>query len=297
MGAESQLVWYIVPVVICTAILLIAIVLEFFARKSHAIQNLAEILKSGAFLSPTVLTIAIGILLIVGGVQDFLFGPTFMLDESTFHTVIKYGQIAVGACLVLGVFTRLMTLGIIALFTSAFFIFPAMDVLDYSIFVGVAIFLFLVHKDALSFSFFFQPIGKKGFLDKYRKYGVPILMFTTGASITYSVLHHTWLSGGKAVAYLNANPDLNIAQSIFGVTNFTNEHLVFNACVIGVLMGILLAFGILERVTAIFIGIIVLTILFLVGTSFIPIALPYLAVAYIVIAGNQFEERIHQEVG
>jgi len=296
MGESSQLIWYIVPIVTCIVILLIAVVLEYFARKNQAIRNLAEILKSGAFLSPTILTIAIGILLIIGGVQDFLFGPAFVLNTSTFHTVIKYGQIAVGACLVLGVFTRLMTLGIIALFISAFFIFPALNVLDYSVFVGVSIFLFLVHQDTLSFSFFFQKIGKKGLFDKYRKYGVSILMFTTGISIIYSVIHHTWLAGGKTVAYLNANPDLNIVHSIFGITSFTNEHLVFNACVIGVLMGILLAFGILERITATFIGIAILIILFLVGVTFIPIALPYLAVTYIVIAGNQFEERIHKEI-
>ncbi|MBU1445717.1 hypothetical protein KKD70_00440 [Patescibacteria group bacterium] len=296
MGQDNQLIWYITPVVVCVAILLIAIVLEFFAKKSQAIRNLAELLKSGAFLSPTILTIAIGVLLIIGGVQDFLFGPAFTLDTSTFHTVIKYGQIAVGACLVLGVFTRLMTLGIIALFISAFFIFPTLSVLDYSIFVGVSIFLFLIHKDALSFSFFFEPIGKKGFLDRYRKYALPILMFITGASITYSILHHTWLSGGKAVAYLNANPDLNIIRSIFGVSSFTNEHLVFNICAVGVLMGILLAFGLLERITAILIGTATIILLFVIGPNFLPIALPYIAVTYIVITGNQFEERIHKEI-
>lgn len=297
MESSDQLIWYVVPAVIALGVLIMAIFLESGARKNRAIKKLGEVLKSGAFLSPTVLSIAIGFVFIISGTKGFLFTPAMALDDSTFHLVLKYGQIVIGIGMVVGVFKRLMTLGIVALFVAAFFTFPALKILDYSVFVGIGVYLFLVHRDALSFSFFFHPIGKHELFDSYRKYALPILRVLAGLGLAYAAYHHYILDSQSAIAFVDEKPLLNFMQSTFGVQSFTNEILVFQTGVVGILAGLMLALGLLERLTASLIGIGLLVTLFIIGPTFLPVSIPYFALIYIVITGNQFEEREKIEKG
>lgn len=291
MNGSHDLVWYIAPVSIAIVIFIVAVFLEFGARKSIAIKKLINVLRSGAFLDPTVLAITIGFLLIIGGWQNFLFAPGLALGGSTLDLVLRYSQVVIGTGLVLGIFIRLFNLGMLALFVAAFFAFQPLRVLDYMIFAGIAIFLFLVHRDALSFSFFFHPMDKKGVFDNYRKYALPILRFLAGVGLAYAAFHHNILNPLPSIEFLNQNPLLNIMQSIFGIESYTHAMLTFQIGVLGILAGFLLAFGILERVVSITIAFCLLFLLFIKGISFIPVAIPYFAVVYIVITGNLYEER------
>lgn len=291
MPEESQLTWYVVPSIIAISIFIAAIFIEFVARKHPAIKRLEEILKNGSFLSPTILSITIGALLIVNGYYNFLFAPGLALGESLMHTILRYAEIIIGIGLVIGIFRRTIMTGMIALYVAAFFAFPYLKVLDYAIFAGIAIYLFLVHRDALSFSFFFHPIGKKEILDKQRKYAHPLLRFIAGAGLAYAALNHNILFPDGAVAFVEQKPLLNIMQSIVGIENFSHGLFVFQAGVFGMLLGLLLAFGLLERITATLIAIGLLFGIGFVGITFLPVAIPYFAVMYIVFTGNQFEER------
>ena len=80
-------------------------------------------------------------------------------------------------------------------------------------------------------------------------------------------------------------------QNIFGLSSFTNAHLIFTTGVFGILLGFLLMFGLLERFFSSIIGIGLVLMVMIMGISFLPIAIPYFAVIYSVITGNQFEER------
>lgn len=291
MIKDSSLAWYIIPTVIAVALFLLAIFLEFGARKNNSIMRLAEILRTGAFLDSTVLSITIGVLLISSGIQNYLFAPGIGLGDSLPHLIFRFSQIIIGMGLVVGTFTRLCTIGTIALFIGGFFFFPALKVLDYLVFIGIGLFLFLVHKDVLSFTFFFHSIEKKRFLDKYRKYALPILRFITGAGLVMIALHHNIIDPQPAINFLQEKPLLNIMQSIFGLDNYSHALLVFNTGIFGILAGALLAFGLLERFISTIIAIgLVLTVI-IGGVSFLPIAVPYFAITYIIITGNQFGER------
>ena len=295
MENNEQLAWYVVPAIIAAAILIMGVLLEFGARRNNAIKKLEEVLKTGAFLSPTVLSIAIGVLLIFGGIENYLFTPGLALDDSTLNIVLRYGEMVIGILMIIGVFTRMMMVGVIALFVTAFFVFPALKVIDYSVFVGVAVYLFLIHRDALSFSFFFHPLGKHELFDQYRKYALPILRFVAGASLAFVAFHHNILDPGPAVSFVEGKPLLNFMQSAFGIESFTNEILVFQTGVFGILGGILLAFGILERIVSTIIGVGLLLTVFIMGPSYLPIIIPYFALIYIIITGNQFEAREQTE--
>jgi len=291
MNEDGLLSWYIIPTVIAVSVFLLAIFLEFVARKNSSIVRLGELLKTGAFLDSTVLSITIGILLISSGVQNYLFAPGIGLEDSIPHMVFRYTQIVIGMGLVVGTFTRLCTVGIVALFIGGFFFFPALRMLDYILFMGIGLFLFLVHKDVLSFAFFFHPLEKKGFLDKYRKYALPILRFITGAGLIFVSVHHNIIDPQPAINFIQERPLLNVMQSVFGLQDYSNALLVFNAGIFGILMGALLAFGLLERFVASVLAIGLILMVIVGGVSFLPIAVPYFAIAYIVITGNQFEER------
>lgn len=297
MDLSHDLVWYVVPVAIAVAVFIAAVFLEFGARKSIAIKKLINVLKSGAFLDPTVLAITVGFLLIIGGWQNFLFAPGLALGEDTLDIVLRYGQVVIGTGLVLGIFIRLFNLGMLALFVAAFFAFPPLQVLDYLVFAGIAVFLFLVHRDALSFSFFFHPFNKKKIFDRYRKYSLPILRFAAGAGLAYAAFHHNILNPSSAVEFLNQRPLFNFMQSVFGIETYTHSMMVFQMGVIGILGGVLLAFGILERVVAITIAICLLFSLLIRGLPFLTVAIPYFAVVYIVVTGNLYEEREFHERG
>ena len=223
--------------------------------------------------------------------QNYLFAPGIGLENSLPDMIFRFSQIIIGIGLVLGTFTRLCTIGIIALYVGGFFFFPPLKVLDYTVFMGIGLFLFLVHKDILSFSFFFHPLEKKGFLDKYRKYALPILKFITGAGLVIAVLHHNILDPQPAIAFLNERPLLNVMQSIFGLETYSHALLIFNTGIFGILIGALLAFGLLEKFIAILVAIGLILMVIIGGISFLPIAVPYFAIAYIIITGNQFEER------
>lgn len=291
MTENSSLAWYIVPSVIAVFLFLAALFVEYGARKNNALKKLAEILRSGAFLDATVLSIAVGILLIVSGFQNYLFAPGIALHDSLAHSIFSYAQIIIGIGLILGTFTRLCTIGIIALFISGFFFFPPLKVLDYSVFLGIGLFLFIIHRDVLSFTFFFHPVDKQSPFDRYRKYALPILRFITGAGLIMIFLHHHILNPEPAIQFLTERPLLNIMQSIFGLQDFSHELLIFNTGIFGILIGSLLALGILERFISSIIAIGLLLTILVGGVSFLPIAIPYFAIVYIVITGNQFQER------
>jgi len=285
MIEEDFLSWYIVPTVIAVFIFLLAIFLEFVARKNSSIMRLSEILKTGAFLDSTVLSITVGVLLISSGVQNYLFAPGIGLDNSIPHMIFRFAQIIIGTGLVVGTFTRLCTIGLVALFIGGFFFFPVFDMLDYSVFMGIGLFLFLVHRDVLSFTFFFHPLEKKGFLDRYRKYALPILRFITGAGIIFISIHHNIIDPAPTITFIQEKL----------LSNYDHSILVFNAGVFGALIGALLAFGLIERFVATIVAIGLVIAVIIGGISFLPIAVPYFAIAYIVITGNQFEEREMKE--
>jgi hypothetical protein len=287
----DQIEWYIVPIIVALSVFILAAILEFIARKNASINKLIRILKRGAFLSPTFLSIVAGVLLIAGGFDNYLFAPGMPLDESTLSLILRIAQLIIGTGLILGIFIRLVNIGLLACFLAGFFIFPAADMLDYSIFAGIAVFLFLVHRDALSFSFFFHPIEKKELFDHYRRFALPILRFIAGATLAYAALHHNILDNSAAVSFVEARPMLNIMQSVFGIEDYTHFWFVIHTGIFSILLGALLAFGLLERIASIIIGIGLLISVFIGGFNFLQIVLPYFAVIYITITGNQFEDR------
>jgi len=289
---SEQLIWYVVPIVVAATVFLIAIFLEFIARKNPSIKNLLNLLRRGSFLSPTFLSLLVGIILILAAIQNFLFAPGLVLvDDSYLSLVLRIGQLAIGLSLILGSFIRLSTLGLIACFVLGFFMFPALDMLDYSIFLGIGIFLFLVHRDALSFSFFFQPLDKQKFFDKYRKYALPILRFLAGFTLAYAAWHHNIFDNTAAIAFLEGRPLLNFMQSLFGFESYTHFWFLIHTGIFSILLGAMLAFGLLERIVATIVGIGLIFTIFIGGLNFAPVVVPYFAIIYIIFTGNQFEER------
>lgn len=291
MGEQDHLTWYIVPIIIAIAIFIFAAIVELVSRKNISIRKLLEILKSGAFLSPTFLSIITGVVLIVAASQNFLFAPGLALNDSLFSIILRIGQLVIGLSLILGIMIRLSTLGLIACFVAGFFIFPYYDMLDYTLFLGIGVFLFLVHRDALSFSFFFHPVEKHELFDHYRKYAFPVLRFIAGLTLVYAALRHNIIDYMPAVNYLEQRPLLNFMQSLFGFDWYSNFWFVIHTGIFSVLLGSLIAFGFLERLTSTIIGIGLIMAIFIGGVNFLPIILPYFAIIYIIITGNQFEER------
>lgn len=284
----QQLTWYVVPIIIALSIFILAVLLEYMARKNISIKKLIEVLKRGAFLSVTILSIVTGILFIFAATQNYLFAPALGFDNSLLHTVLRIAEAVIGVGLILAIFTRLMTVGILALYIAAFFTFNILDVLDYSIFAGISAFLFLVHRDALSFSFFFHPLEKKELFDGLRKYALPILRFITGMTLAYAAFYHNILDSQSAIAFINQKPALNIMQSLFGIENYSNYWLVIHAGIFSILTGILLALGLLKRIVSTIVATGLILVLLISGISFLPIIVPYFAVIYIIITGNQF---------
>jgi uncharacterized membrane protein YphA (DoxX/SURF4 family) len=288
---SEHLTWYVVPIVVAISVFIFAAILEFIARKNASINKLIDILKRGSFLSPTFLSIITGVLLIIGGFDNYLFAPGMPLDDSVLGLALRIAQLVIGLGLALGIFIRFMNLGLLACFVAGFFIFPYTDMLDYCIFAGIAVFLFLVHRDALSFSFFFHPVEKKELFDHYRKFALPVLRFLAGLTLAYAALHHNILDNSGAIAFVDAMPTLNLIQSIFGIESYTNYWFVIHTGIFSILLGLLMALGLLERLVSIIIGVGLLISIFIGGFNFIQIVLPYFAVIYIIITGNQFEER------
>lgn len=283
---------YVVPIIVAASIFLLAIILEFLARKNHAIKKLIDLLRRGSFLSSTFLSIIVGVILIVAALQNYLFSPGLgLVDDSYLSLALRLGQLTIGLGLILGTFVRLSTLGLIACFIGGFFMFPALDILDYTIFLGIGVFLFLVHRDALSFSFFFHPLEKKELFDKYRKYALPTLRFLAGFTLAYAAWQHHIFDNSTAVAFLDGRPLFNFMQSVFGFESYTNFWFVIHTGIFSILLGALLAFGLLERIVATIIGIGLIFTLLIGGLNFLPVILPYFAIIYIIFTGNQFEER------
>ena len=289
---SDQLVWYVVPIVVAASIFLLALILELIARKNLSVKKLLDLLRRGSFLSSTFLSILVGVILIIAGIQNYLFAPGLTLvDDSYLSLVLRLGQLAIGLSLILGSFIRLSTLGLIACFIAGFFMFPALDMFDYTIFLGVGVFLFLVHRDALSFSFFFHPVEKKEFLDHYRKYALPILRFLAGFTLAYAAWHHNIFDNSAAIAFLEGRPLLNFMQSMFGFESYTHFWFVIHTGIFSILLGALMAFGLLERIASTIIAIGLIFTVFIGGLNFAPVVLPYFAIIYIIFTGNQFEER------
>jgi len=235
-----------------------------------------------------ILAIQTAISLIAVSVTLHIFAPNQSGGMNTLGYILAGIEVFVAFSFISGILTRVGAIALIALFLFSFFLFPAWEVLEQSVYVGIALYLLIMGRGLV------RPGPHEEPLSQFARYWrmAPFLL-RTGAGISIVVLAFTekLANPGLALAFLKTHPNFNAAQLI-GLTWFTNERFVLAAGAVELTIGLALISGILPKI--VIFGMFVpfnLTLPFLPSSELLG-HLPFFAVMYTLLFLPPIEDRM-----
>lgn len=106
-----------------------------------------------------VLAVTTGFALLWAAAHNQLLATNYALPEGIGGTVLRIAEAAVGGLLMVGLFTPAASIGLLALYASAFLLFPVIEPIDYVNFAGIGLFLLFFARGRYSLDWFLgKPI-------------------------------------------------------------------------------------------------------------------------------------------
>ncbi|MEK9132976.1 MAG: hypothetical protein AAB606_04695, partial [Patescibacteria group bacterium] len=227
--------------------LLAAVIIHFSIRSRPWMRGVRSYVGSFKNWTPTVLRVLTGLVLFLGSFARFLFAPELtstifpVVSERVFLAI----QLLAGIMLVIGIFPRFSSLMGLVLYIIAALAYPALNVLPYIAFVGIFVYLILVgdsHLPRVRGGTFFADFADIFELEKFAPYAMAIMrIFTTFSFVLVALFYNMYNSETALSALRTHGVDFN---STIGVSN---EVFILFSSVSGILLGVLILFGILPR--------------------------------------------------
>lgn len=263
---------------------LVALILHFILRPLKWMRRLRSFLAAyKGWVSPVLRTLT-GLLLFGASFSRFLFAPDLLtagLSPSPEQALLSL-QLVTGLGLVIGIFPRFMSVLGFVLYTIALFVFPLLNVLGYISFIGIFTYLFLVGDDSLpkvrGVKFFPEASSLIDF-QLLKPYAMALLRIFTGVGFILVALFYKLLGLNIALDLVKLNPALNFVSAL-GFPNFTHEMFVLSGGLTEVLLGAMIIFGILPRLSGLVLIVCFTLTLQIFGISELLGHLPLYAVAF-----------------
>lgn len=231
--------------------------------------------------APAILGVQTAIAMLFAASRLNLFVPNIELPENLIGVLIA-GITAIAAfSFITGVLTRAGALITIGLWVAAFTVAPWEEVLEQTIFVGIAIYLAVVGRGVV------RDTGQIGdamgrLADRLTPFALPALRIGAGTSVVVLAFTEKLLNVDLGVAFLHEYPRFNVAHEA-GVSWFTDARFVYAIGIIEATAGFALLSGYLTRVV-----ILALWIPFNLGIAFLPAQelighLPILSTMYVLL--------------
>ncbi len=190
-----------------------------------------------------ILAVEAAISLIAVAVGSRLFAPNLMTHNMIVNLLFAIIEIFVAFCFITGYLTRVGAAILLGLFLVAFLFFPAWEVLEQSVYAGIALYLLIMGRGLTKPGNPREPLVA---LSRYWRFAPLLLSIGAGVSIAVLAFTEKLLDPALALAFLKTHPNFNVAHTI-GLTWFTNERFIFAAGAVELTIGLALISGILPR--------------------------------------------------
>ncbi len=224
-----------------------------------------------------ILAIQTAISLVAVAVWSHVFATNLTANNAVVNMLLAAVEIFVAFTFVTGYLTRIGAAILLGLFVVAFFFFPPWEILEQSVYAGIAVYLLIMGRGLTKPGAKREPLA---YMTRYWHFAPTILSVGVGVSIAVLAFTEKLLNPALALAFLKLYPKFNIAQTL-GLSWFTNERFIFAAGAVELTIGLALICGILPRL--VILGMFVpfnLTLPFLPPTELLG-HLPIFAVMYV----------------
>jgi len=199
---------------------------------------------------PLLLAVHTAIPLLVSGFQLQLFAPNLQMEANLLSGLVALAEVLIALALVYGIFTSYASLTLIGLFAvglvfSPFIKLPALLLPEQAVFVGIAVFLYIIGRGPFSGD---ALIGRRAHPNpRLVQYAIPALRWGTGLSIIVLAFTEKLLNPALAEAFLTQKINFNLGSN-FGVGD---ELFIYLAGIVEFTFGVLLISGALSRLVII----------------------------------------------
>jgi len=228
-------------------------------------------------------SILIGLSLLFASYSESIIAVHYIVSNRVL-VLLQYAQAIVGFMLVFNLFPRIAASFLIAIYIVLATQFGVLEVLDYMNFIGIALFLVLLHSDD----------------ETQQAMATPTIRIITGVTLVVLACSEKLLNPSLGLQFLAVN-DWNFMHTL-GVTGFSNELFILSAGFVELLIGLVFILGLLTRInTLVLVGFMVTSnITFMIqsdyGDAVTELAghMPVLAIALVLLmsgAGNKWAVR------
>ena len=200
--------------------------------------------------APTLLAVQAAIPLIYSGVQPVLLAPQLHLGRIPGGLLLGAVEVLIGFCFLTGLWDRIASVVLVVLVLLGLFLFPPLDVLAQLHWVGIAVVIFAIGRQAPEAG---RPRQTAGWwqVQVSPEMAVVWLRTLTGAAIMAPALSEKIWNPGIAEAFLRQHPGFNFPHAYLGMTWMSDERFILAAGIFEFVIGALLISGLLTRVVII----------------------------------------------
>ena len=130
---------------------------------------------------PLVIGVHTAVALLVSGIGLHLFVPNLTLPENLLGALLGLSQIGIALSLIYGALTRVAAVALAALWLAGAVVFGPVRLVEHSLILGIAFFLFVTGRGALSFDMSLDRLHRP--IARLVPYAAPVLRVLTGLSI------------------------------------------------------------------------------------------------------------------
>lgn len=241
--------WPTLLVVIAAAIALCAL---YFAQRLLRDRYWPRLpfLPRMAIGAPTLLAVQAAIPLIYSGLQPVLLAPQLHLGRNPGGLFLGAAEVLIGFCFLTGIGDRIASAILAVLVLLGFFLFPPLDVLAQLHWVGIAVVIFAIGRQAPEAG---RPRGTARWwqVQLSPERAVVSLRVLTGAAIMAPALSEKIWNPSIAEAFLRQHPGFNFPHAYLGMTWMSDDKFILTAGIFEFAIGALLISGLLTRVVII----------------------------------------------
>lgn len=199
--------------------------------------------------APTLLAVQAAITLIYSGVQPVLLAPQLHLSNVGLAAIVAVAEVAIGFAFLTGLADRAAAVILAGLVVGSFALFPVLDAAALLHWLGLALVIFVIGRQAEEASRPRRGAGPK--LPLSPAGAVTGLRVLTGIAIIAPALGEKIWNPGIGQAFLHDHPQFNVPLHFLGQSWLTDDLFVLGAGIAELTIGVLLVTGLLTRVVII----------------------------------------------
>lgn len=230
------------PVIAAFAVAALAIAVAAFIQRSVREPRIFRALERLAWLGPLVLGVHVGIALVAAAALGMLFVPSLRVERDAFGFALLIAEGVCGVLLLVGFATRPAAIALALLGVVAMEPFNFESILEEVHILGIAIFLFITGRGAISIDRVFRQ-QKALPVPEAPAIALTLLRVCMGVGIAFGALTEKLLDPGLAGALLTDRPYLNVVSG-FGVSN---GQFAYVAGLVELVIGLVIVSGQLTR--------------------------------------------------